>query len=131
MTGQAGAIANGSLAGLRILVVEDEMLVAMYLEDLLADLGCEVVGPVSQVAEGVALAEEQAIHGAILDVNISGVKVYPVADVLAARNIPFIFLTGYGAAGLRAVDRDRPVLQKPFRRQDLERLMVVGQWGRR
>lgn len=108
------------------MVVEDDAMLAMALELALSDLGCEVVGLASNVGDGVALAREVAIDGAILDINLAGEKVYPVADVLAARNIPFVFVTGYGSAGLRECDRARPVLQKPY---ELERLArIARQW---
>jgi CheY-like chemotaxis protein len=104
-----------SLKGFRILLVEDEVLVALALEDMLIEMGCEVVGPAHSVSEALKLVDSLEIDGAILDVNLSGQRVYPVADVLAARHIPFVFVTGYGSAGLRDLDRNRPVLQKPYR----------------
>jgi CheY-like chemotaxis protein len=114
------------LQGLRILIVEDDRLVAMALEDLLTDIGCEVVGPAFTLPDAVQLASESAIQGAILDVNLAGEKVYPVADILNARNCPFVFVTGYGTAGLREADRSRPVLQKPYRPARL--VDIVRQW---
>jgi CheY-like chemotaxis protein len=120
---------QGMLAGLRILVVEDDAMLAMALELTLSDLGCEVVGLASNLADAVPLAREAAIDGAVLDVNLAGEKVYPVADILAARNIPFVFATGYGSAGLRECDRARPVLQKPY---DLRSLALIArQWRKR
>jgi CheY-like chemotaxis protein len=104
-----------SLKGFRILLVEDEVLVALALEDMLIEMGCEVVGPAHSVSEALKLVDSLEIDGAILDVNLGGQRVYPVADVLAARHIPFVFVTGYGSAGLRDLDRNRPVLQKPYR----------------
>ena len=101
------------LSGLRVLIVEDEALIASLIEDFLLDLGCEVVGPAMHMKDAVELAREAAIDGATLDVNIVGEKVYPVADILTERGLPFVFMTGYGAAGLRASDSGRPVLQKP------------------
>jgi CheY-like chemotaxis protein len=111
-------------AGLRLLVVEDEMLLAMALGDMLADLGCEVIGPVARVAEAVRLAGSGRMDGAILDVNIAGVEVYPVAQELARRGIPFIFLTGYSADKLSPEWRDRPLLQKPVLHDELVRRIV-------
>ena len=108
----------------RILLVEDEMVIALLLEDLLVVLGYEVVGPVGRLREALAMAESEAPDAALLDVNLNGEKVYPVANSLAARNIPFVFLTGYGAAGIPAPYRDRPTLQKPFRRQDLSAVLA-------
>lgn len=117
---------HGMLAGLRVLVVEDDAMLAMALELTLSDLGCEVVGLASCLADAVPLAREAAIDGAVLDVNLAGEKVYPVADILAARNIPFVFATGYGRAGLRECDRTRPVLQKPYELRSL--VLIARQW---
>jgi CheY-like chemotaxis protein len=103
----------------RILLVEDEMAIALMLEDLLSSLGYDVVGPVGRVREAIALVEREAMDAALLDVNLGGEKVYAVADTLAARDIPFVFVTGYGAAGLPAPYRDRPSVPKPFKRRAL------------
>lgn len=102
------------LEGLRVLVVEDEAMVAMMIEDILIDLGCVVVGPVAGVSAALRLLEAEPVDAAVLDVNLSGEKVFPVADRLAARGVPFLFSTGYGASGLEARHLDRPVLQKPY-----------------
>jgi len=121
-TGERGA----ALAGLRILVLEDEMLVAMLVEDMLAELGCVVVGPASSVTEALALLAAGPVDSALLDVNLShGGSGYAVADALAARAIPFAFVTGYGRISLRAPHRDRPVLQKPFRMEALSRVLAT------
>lgn len=116
------------LAGLRVLVVEDDAMLAMALEMALSDLGCEVVGLASNLADAAPLATQAAIDGAILDVNLAGEKVYPIADILAARHIPFVFATGYGSAGLRDCDQSRPVLQKPYQIGHLTR--IARQWQR-
>lgn len=116
----------------RILVVEDEMMVAMLLEDRLADLGYEIVGPCAQLAAAVEMAQRERLDAAILDVNLDGTPVWPVAEALAARGIPFLVATGYGEAVLRAPWSDRPVLAKPFSRRDLERALgrlVASQTG--
>lgn len=107
-------------AGMRVLLVEDEGVVAMLLEDILGELGCEVVGPVAQVHKAVEMAQHEMIDAAILDVNLNGRDVYPVADALAARNIPFIFATGYSKDSLRAPYDGRPMLQKPFQQRDVD-----------
>jgi CheY-like chemotaxis protein len=112
------------LRGLRVLVVEDEALIASLLEDTLLDLGCEVIGPAMHMNDAVQLAHEAAIDGATLDVNIIGEKVYPVADILTERGIPFVFMTGYGVEGLRECDGGRPVLQKPYRLESLVDIMA-------
>jgi CheY-like chemotaxis protein len=104
---------------LRILVVEDEMLVAMNIEDMLLDLGHEVAGLASRLEPALSLAREGDFDLAMLDVNLAGQQSFPVADVLIGRGIPFLFATGYGIKGIAADYRDRPVLQKPFRTRDL------------
>jgi CheY-like chemotaxis protein len=111
------------LAGLRVLVVEDEMMVSMLIEDMLGDLGCTVVGPASRLDEAVELAKSAEIDCAVLDVNLGGQPIFPVADLLREKGAPFAFATGYGDAGLRDSDRGTPVLQKPFREGDLARVL--------
>ncbi|MDB5693067.1 MAG: CheY-like receiver [Alphaproteobacteria bacterium] len=104
---------------LRILIVEDEMLVAMNIEDMLLELGHEVAGIASRLEPALALAREGGFDVAMLDVNLAGDRSFPVADLLIARGIPFVFATGYGPEGIDAEYRDQPVLQKPFRARDL------------
>jgi CheY-like chemotaxis protein len=111
------------LGGMRVLVVEDEMMVSMLIEDMLTDLGCKVVGPASRLDEAVALVGEAEIDCAVLDVNLGGQPIFPLADLLRQKGVPFAFATGYGDAGLRDVDRGSPVLQKPFREGDLARVL--------
>lgn len=110
----------------RILVVEDEAIVAMLLEDMLAELGYEVVGPVTRLDRALELARGAPIDAAVLDVNLNGRDTYAVADALSARAIPFIFATGYGAKELAERFRGTPVTQKPFHRDDLERALRVA-----
>ena len=112
-----------SIAGLRVLVVEDEMMVSMLIEDMLSELGCQVVGPASRLDEAMALVEGAEMDCAVLDVNLGGQPIFPLADMLRQRGLPFAFATGYGDAGLREVDRGSPVLQKPFREGDLARVL--------
>ena len=112
-----------SFAGLRVLVVEDEMMVSMLIEDMLGDLGCVVIGPASRLDEAMELARSTEIDCAVLDVNLGGEPIFPLADLLRERGAPFAFATGYGDAGLRDVDRGAPVLQKPFREGDLARVL--------
>jgi|SRR6185437_2824656 len=109
---------------LRVLVVEDEMLLAMLMEDTIADFGCDVVGPVARVADGVRLANTERLDGAILDINVAGTDVFPVARELAERRIPFIFVSGYDSGHLPDEWRGRPTLQKPFHPQDLAQSMT-------
>ena len=103
------------LAGSRILVAEDEMLIAMVVETVLGDADCQVVGPFGRLAQALKSAEQDAIDAALLDINLHGEQVFPVADVLTVRNIPFVFVTGYGAGGLPLRFRDSPTVTKPYR----------------
>lgn len=122
MTAQAQDV---GLAGLRVLVVEDSLLVADMIAELLEDAGVTVVGPVGRVPAALALAEREALDGALLDVNLAGQHSGPIAAALHIRGIPFIFLTGYSDAGaLPAEFRDMPQMAKPFRQRDLEARMV-------
>jgi CheY-like chemotaxis protein len=105
-------------------LVEDEILVALLLEDMLAELGHMVVGPVARLDKALEMARREALDAALLDVNIDGDDVFPVAEALAARSIPFVFATGYGRRGLHAPYCDRPILQKPFRRHNLRELFA-------
>jgi CheY-like chemotaxis protein len=108
----------------RVLIVEDEMLVAMMIEDALTDLGMEVAGTAGTIEEALAAAHAEAFDCAILDVHLHGLDVYPVADALAARGVPFAFATGYGQGALPEKYRNRPSLPKPFTSQDLERILA-------
>lgn len=107
----------------RILVVEDEAAIAMLLEDMLLDLGHEIVGPVGRLAAAMELAGREPLDAAIVDVNVAGEVVYPLVEILAARGIAFVFSTGYGSGGIEDPWRDRPVLPKPFSQDDLERVL--------
>ncbi|MBI1204415.1 MAG: response regulator [Rhodopseudomonas sp.] len=103
----------------RILVVEDEYLIRMLLEDMLGDLGHDVTASVGSVPEARGLAHDGAFDCAILDVNVDGQEIFPVADILAKRGMPFVFVTGYGEGSLPDAYRDRPTLQKPFQSEHL------------
>lgn len=122
-------MAERDLTGLRVLVVEDEAMVAMLVEDTLTDIGCEVVGVASDLEEATAMATSLALDAAVLDVNLNGVRTFSVAETLSARRIPFLFSTGYGATGIPDSLKPAAVLTKPFRRKDLElalRTMIDG-----
>lgn len=110
----AATASVGGLAGLRLLIVEDEPLVAWLIEDLVGDEGGIVVGPAPTLAAAEALATEP-LDGALLDVNVGGREIYPLADALAARGVPFVFVTGYGSHGHPERFRQHPTIQKPFR----------------
>jgi CheY-like chemotaxis protein len=114
---------TANLDGLRVLVVEDEMMVSMLIEDMLSDMGCVVVGPAARLDEAIDLAKTATIDCAVLDVNLGGQPIYPLADLLREMGRPFAFATGYGDAGVREVDVGTPVLQKPFREGDLARVL--------
>src|SRR5664279_1404543 len=110
---------NSPISGRRVLVVEDEMIVAWLLEDMLAELGCLVVGPVANVNQALTKIEAESIDVAVLDVNLNGEMSYPIADALAARGVPFVFVTGYDKDRMLDGYRTFPVLQKPFHRAEL------------
>ena len=118
--------------GARVLIVEDEIVVALFLEDLLAEFGYEVAGIVSHLDDAMARACDYDI--ALLDVHLNGRNVFDFADRLAARGTPFVFATGYGARGIPDRHCARPVLQKPFRPDDLKRALeevAAEEGGRR
>lgn len=107
------------LATQRVLVVEDEYLVLMLMEDMLADLGCESVTAAATIEQALDLIADQKFDAALLDMNLNGESPYAVADALAESRVPFIFATGYVGNDLRPGYRDRPLLRKPFRSADL------------
>ena len=113
----------------RILIVEDEPFIALTLEDMLDELGFALVGTVSSVTEALEIAGREQVDCALLDVNLGSEKIDPVADLLARRGCPFIFTTGYGRSGIPAAHSERPVLQKPFRMDDLSNVLkdTIGQ----
>ena len=114
----------------RVLVVEDEAMIAMLVEDMVHDFGSEVVGPVARLDQALSLARSAALDAAILDINVGGSVVFPVADILGERGIPVIFATGYAAAGLPARFRDSAVLPKPFSDQSLRAALRTALAGR-
>lgn len=109
-----------SLAGCRILVVEDDMMIALYVEEALQELGCVVIGPVSKLDVALRLASDEGLDAAILDVTIRGGQVFPVAERLMSRGIPFAFASGYGDWALPDAFRNQPRLTKPFTIRDLK-----------
>ena len=105
----------GSLLGKRVLVLEDEPLVAIMLGEMLADAGCIVVGPAFNAEQALSLVEQNPIDAAILDINLgSGQTSAPVADALAEKAIPFLFATGYGCTAMRGRDQERVRIDKPY-----------------
>jgi CheY-like chemotaxis protein len=109
----------------RIFVVEDEYLIRMLLEDMLADLGYAMAGTAGSLSEAIALAKTVELDLAILDVNIEGEEIFPVADILIGRGKPFVFVTGYGGQALPDAYRARPTLQKPFQTEDLKATLAA------
>jgi CheY-like chemotaxis protein len=116
--------AEHSLKGCRVLIVEDESLVAMLLEEMLEHLGCEVVATASRFPDALEKASTLSFDAAILDVNLNGQTSFPIADALVRRPTAFILATGYGAGAIPARLVQIPVLQKPFRLADLERALL-------
>lgn len=124
-----GKSAVNDLKDLRILVAEDEGIVALEIEASLQGFGCKVVGPVGKLEQALEALQTQPVDGAVLDVNLGGVEVFPVADELLARGIPFILSTGYNDLSLFPERfRGLPCLEKPYDEKDLFDLMarVVG-----
>ncbi len=113
----------------RALLVEDEALVGMMLADLLADLGFTVVGPFTRVSDALAATREEAIDVAVLDLNLRGEMSYPVADALASRDIPFVFVTGYGRDRIDRRYAEAQVLQKPIQRHELQAVFAKVRRG--
>jgi len=115
-----------SLAGLRILIVEDELLLAMDYEEMLLGEGCTVLGPVGRKAKALALLEHEQPDAAILDLNLAGERSTAVAEALEARQVPFVVVSGYGEKTLlEPVLRRAPRLDKPLQVQELLRLIAV------
>ena len=110
-------------SGRSVFLVEDEVMIRMMVADMLEELGYSIAAEAGDINEAVRLAQSVEFDLAILDVNVNGKVISPVADLLAARNRPFIFATGYGSSGLPAEYRDRPALQKPFQIETLARMI--------
>ena len=113
-----------TINGRRILLVEDEVIVGIMMKDALSDLGFAVVGPIPDMARALAAAKEDHLSGGILDVNVGGEPIYPVAAALALRNIPFVFVTGYSADGIDSQYAHIPALEKPIEPGILRGLFV-------
>ena len=109
----------------RVLVVEDEAIVAIFLEELLTDLGYQVAGVLSHLKQAMARANDENFDFAILDVHLAGEDVFPFADALAARGIPFVFMSGLGKQEIPERLRDRPTLQKPFRPEEVSKAIAA------
>ena len=110
------------LAGKRVLVVEDEPILAMSIEDMLSDIGCIVVGPALSAEDAQSMLKDE-IHAAMLDINMGKGGSFLIAHSLRERGVPFCFATGYGAAGVPTEYRFVPVLPKPFTAQSLAAML--------
>ena len=113
------------MRGRRLLLIEDETLVGMMMHDTLTELGFHVIGPVNTLSDAAEAIKREDFHAAILDVNLNGEFIYPLADVVAARGLPFVFVTGYGADGIDPRFAGVPVLQKPIEIDQLQSVFVV------
>jgi CheY-like chemotaxis protein len=113
-------------AAKRILIVEDEIQVALHLEDVLVELGHRVVGPCSRIQIAIEMARTEDIDFAVLDINVAGAPSFPVVDILRQRRIPFVFASGYGNEGLTDGYRDETVLHKPFESRELRRSIATA-----
>jgi CheY-like chemotaxis protein len=107
----------------RVLVVEDELMIRMLLEDMLGELGYTVTAEAGRLDEALEATKTAEFDLAILDVNLDGQPISPVADALVARGTPFVFATGYGERGLPEPYRDRPMLKKPFQIEGLKQML--------
>ena len=107
-----------------VFLVEDEVMIRMMVADMLEELGYRVVAEAGEINEAMKLAQSVDFDIAILDVNVNGKVISPVAELIQARNLPFIFATGYGSSGLPEDYRDRPALQKPFQLETLAQVIA-------
>jgi CheY-like chemotaxis protein len=107
-----------------VFLVEDEVMIRMMVADMLEELGYQVSAEAGDISEAIRLAETTEFDIAILDVNVNGKVITPVAELIKARGRPFIFATGYGSSGLPELYRDRPTLQKPFQLETLGRVIA-------
>lgn len=112
-------MSKSNLLGLKVLIIEDEPLISMYIEDSLADIGCKPVGTVTSLLEATKKIEDVEFEVVMLDVNLNGEQSIGLAETLWKRRLPFIFSTGYGNTGIPSHLHHIPVLQKPFQESDL------------
>ena len=116
-------------SGGSVFLVEDEVMIRMMVADMLEELGYSIAAESGEIGDALKLAQSVEFDLAILDVNVNGKVISPVADLIAARNRPFIFATGYGSSGLPPEYRDRPALQKPFQIESLARMIDTALGG--
>jgi len=117
---------HGASASKRVLVVEDELMIRMLLEDMLGELGYTIAAQAARIDEALDAANNAAFDVAILDVNLNGQTIVPVAEALDARGMPFVFATGYADVVLPEAFRDRPMLKKPFQVEGLNRSLQIA-----
>jgi CheY-like chemotaxis protein len=115
---------NANLAGRRVLLVEDSPVVAPFTAEVLAELGCAVVGPAPNMAIARELIEGEEFHGAIMDVHIRGERVFPLCEALETKGVPFVLTSGYADWDMPDKWLDRPRLQKPYTLEDVERVLT-------
>ena len=118
-------VAPQKLDGKRVLIVEDEMLIALLIEDFLTDIGCRTVATCGSVQSALDAVRTQIFDLAILDVNLAGEMAYPVAELLAERNIPFLLLSGYGTEAIPLDHPEWKVCAKPFKGEELVKMLAV------
>ena len=121
--GKDSTMTSTGLTGRSVFLVEDEVMIRMMVADMLEELGFTIAAEAGEINEAIRLAKSAEFDLAILDVNVNGKVISPVAELIQARNRPFIFATGYGSSGLPEEYRDRPALQKPFQLETLARLI--------
>jgi CheY-like chemotaxis protein len=122
-------LSRRGLSNRKVLVVEDEMMIAMLIGNMLDEFGCKLIGPATNVPRTLDLIGKEQVDVAVLDLNLDGKDTYAIADALRQKNVPFIFATGYGSTSLRPEYGDRPVLQKPFQAKDLESALAEALSG--
>lgn len=111
-------------AGAKVLIVEDESLIAMLVEDMLMELGYEVVGVASSLKEGETMVTSKTFDAVLLDVSLQGEKSFPIAEMLEKKGIPFVFSSGFDSTEIGANFSSRPLLRKPFKLSELEEILL-------
>ena len=120
-----GTTSMKRLSGTRVLLIEDEAIIASMVEDMLVELGATVVGPASSITKGLVLANSEGIDAAVLDVNIRSERVDPIADLLRARHVPIVFATGYGTSAV-GKGGNHPVIEKPYTLEKLAGALMTA-----
>jgi CheY-like chemotaxis protein len=121
--------AGTTVSGLRLLIVEDDVMVSLALHDIATDLGCTVVGTATGIPQALALLEGLPVDVAILDINLGGATADPIANAAVTRGVPIVFATGYGESGVPPHLQDWPVISKPYTIKDVERGILAALKG--